>query len=568
MANSTLCAALILMVGLASVPGFGATPELVCATYLGTAGDDDLQDVAIAADGTIYVVGNIDRAMTDLPGGAKPAILGEPLEGTWYRCGFVAALSADGSKILRGVQFARGQVFLTTIQLTGEGVYIGGYGMAPVSELFEPLGGLFAGAKEANAAPLPNPLPTPPDPPDASRPSRPGVDESGRPKSLTIQTRHHGDKGGVPLVLRLNRDLTRLEAGTFLEGHLYAWNIMMPRYEEEWTPTGLVPFPDGDLGVLHDGGAPIHHYYAPDYLSRLTPDLKKRIWRKEIYHPEIGSLDKIRARREGFKEWKYPVLGQIRTLRTRGDGRGNLYVGGWSVSMTSREPWWCPFLWKFNADGDVVWKAYSYDPMGGSGGRVGGLVSDSAIRSMAVDGGGGLLVAGISDGGNTVLQRDPRDYRKPPSGMRRGFGGMHGRELYVGHLMRLDAESRDLRGGTMLGSHGKDGYQPTWAVDVAPLPGDRLLAVGRHSENHPVTGDAWFQTESDRGMFIQVRSSDFDRLFSVNVPDAIPYSAVCRGSRGVVVGMAESDSAPVRNACAGKHAGGLDAYLLVVDFPE
>ena len=53
--------------------------------------------------------------------------------------------------------------------------------------------------------------------------------------------------------------------------------------------------------------------------------------------------------------------------------------------MTSREPWWCPFLWKLNDRGKVVWKAYSFDPMGGSGGRMGGLVSDSAIRSMAAD---------------------------------------------------------------------------------------------------------------------------------------------------------------------------------------
>ncbi|HUT10211.1 MAG TPA: hypothetical protein VMY42_06920, partial [Thermoguttaceae bacterium] len=359
-----------------------------------------------------------------------------------------------------------------------------------------------------------------------------------------------------------------LTAGTFLEGHHYAWNIAMPTYDEEWSPLGIAPLPDGDLAVLHDGGSPVHHYYAADHVSRLSGDLERRAWKVDIYHPEIQPIEKIRGHRESFKDWKYPILGHIRTLRMRGDGQGNFYVGGWSVSMTSREPWWCPFLWKFGQDGKVVWKAYSYDPMGGRDNRMGGLVSDSAIRSMAVDGQGGLLVSGISDGGNTVLRRDARTYEQPGADVKRGYAGMKGRVLYVGHLMRLDAESRQVRAATMLGSYGTTGYQATWAVDLCPLPGKRVLAVGRHNQNHTATDDAWFDVASDRGMFLKVSSDDFDEQFSVNLPDAVPYAVAQRGTRCVVVGMAESDRTPVKDALFGKHAGGLDAYLLVADFPE
>jgi hypothetical protein len=449
----------------------------------------------------------------------------------------------------------------------GDRIYVGGYAVREFQPLLEPLGGVFADYDAANAQPLSNPLPGDPTPPAPSLPFRPKQEPSGKHEVLTIRTRHHGDKDGIPFVLVLTMELDRILAGTFLEGHHYAWNIAMPSYEEEWTPVGLAALPGGDVAVLHDGGAPVHHYYAPDYLSRLSADLQKRDWRYDIFHPEIQPIDKIRQRRDEFRQWKFPILGQIRTLRMRGDGRGNLYAGGWSVSMTSQEPWWCSFLFKIDSRGRRVWQAYSYDPMGGPGNRMGGLVSDSAIRSMAVDDAGKLLVAGISDGGNTVLRQDPRDYRQSGPKFQRGYAGMKGRVLYVGHLMRIDARSRELLAGTMLGSYGDRGYEATWAVDVAGLPGRRLLAVGRHNRNHKSTADAWFDTPCDKGMFLKVFNQDMEEQFSTNVPDAIPYSAARQGSRCVVVGMTESPRTPTRQALQSKPAGGFDAYLLVAEFP-
>jgi hypothetical protein len=330
---------------------------------------------------------------------------------------------------------------------------------------------------------------------------------------------------------------------------------------------GLATIPGGDLAVLHDGGAPVHHYYAPDYVSRLSGDLAERAWRFDIFHPKIQPLEKIRQRRAEFREWKFPVLGQIRTLRMRGDGSGNIYAGGWSVSMTSQEPWWCSFLFKIDARGRLVWQAYSHDPMSGPGNRLAGLVSDSAIRSMAIDDQDNLLVAGISDGGNTVLRRDPRDYLKNGPEFRRGFGGMKGRVLYVGHLMRLDAQTRQLQAGTMLGSYADRGYEATWAVDVAGLPGSRLLAVGRHHRNHKSTADAWFDAPCDQGMFVKVFDREMEEQFSTNIAAAIPYAVARRGRRCVIAGMTESPQTPTKNALQAKHAGGFDAYILVADFP-
>lgn len=144
------------------MPLMAGVPELVSATYLGTAGHDDLQDVAVADDGTIYVVGNLDQPLADLPGGVKAVALGQPVGGTWYRCGLLAQFNADGTELLRCVQFARGLAFLTSVALDKDRIYVGGYGTEKLTGLLGPLGGIYADFRQANAAPLPDPRTNPP----------------------------------------------------------------------------------------------------------------------------------------------------------------------------------------------------------------------------------------------------------------------------------------------------------------------------------------------------------------------------------------------------------------------
>jgi hypothetical protein len=134
--------------------------------------------------------------------------------------------------------------------------------------------------------------------------------------------------------------------------------------------------------------------------------------------------------------------------------------------------------------------------------------------------------------------------------------------------MRLDAKTRELLAGTMFGSYGDRGYEATWAVDVAGLPGSRILAVGRHHRNHRSSGDAWFDIACDKGMFVKVFDKEMDELFSTNVPDAVPYAVARKDARCVIVGMTESPQTPVKQPLQAKPAGGFDAYLLVADFPK
>ena len=77
---SLLCVVLLSSV---AEPAKAKTPELVSATFLGTKGDDDFQDVAIAADGTVYVAGNLDRQLIRPPGNVPTKIIGQEVPGTW-----------------------------------------------------------------------------------------------------------------------------------------------------------------------------------------------------------------------------------------------------------------------------------------------------------------------------------------------------------------------------------------------------------------------------------------------------------------------------------------------------
>ena len=92
----------------AAVASAGATPVLVSATFLGSAGGDRIEGVAFGPDGTIYVAGTSEQALASLPAGAKLRGLGRGDDGSTYGYGFVARLDGDGRKLLAAAQFANG----------------------------------------------------------------------------------------------------------------------------------------------------------------------------------------------------------------------------------------------------------------------------------------------------------------------------------------------------------------------------------------------------------------------------------------------------------------------------
>lgn len=574
-----------------------AAPQLVSATFLGTAGDDRLEGVAIAADGSLYVAGNLAEPLRSLPGGAAaPAALGEAVPGWTYGCGFVARLSPDGRRLLAAVQFAPGVARFTTVEAGPQGVYVGGYGSVGLEPLLAPLGGLFPKAHGFQQRDLATYCPT-------EHHSEPRRDP-------------RNDQRGVPCVLRLSADLARLEAGTFLEGWQSTWHVPWPLGEDHGQPTGLAVLASGDLVVSHDGGynrfpapgenAGLEHFYGvPDYVSRLSPDLKRRAWKLDIYtpHADPAKVTEHCGRATPYwrpigRPWTLDSLGNTRILRLRAGPGDALYIAGWSPTRTSQEPWWSSFLWKLGPDGKVLWRAYNPDPMSGPGDRLGGQVSDAAVRSVAVDASGQVLASLIGDGGNNILRWDPRDYTRPAPNLKGSVSGFRGRVLFWGGVVRLDGQTREVLGGNHLGgslpSEGRrgGGYQAAWAEDLAPLPGGRVLAVGRNTRGFATTPDAWYA--DTEGAFVRLYSPAFDVEFSTSVPDFDPQTAAWKGARVAIVGVARplpdpvrspyrrprSDGppapaagapplrTPTREALFAAPCGGRDGHLMVLDVPQ
>ena len=222
--------------------------EIVTATYLGTAEDDDLQGVTAAADGTLYVVGNTGAAVANLPDGVQPAALGSPAREPKCGLGFVAHLSPDGRKLLHYAQFAQGVVLLTTVETSGQAVYASGYASEALEDLLQGRPGLmrqYPLAKEMQQI--------------AADKAAGKVDKiAGRPGL---------GRYGAPCVLRLSPDLQKLESGTYLEGWQQVWDkvrVTNFRRKEKgieghwreffWQPTHLALLKSGDLLACHDGG--------------------------------------------------------------------------------------------------------------------------------------------------------------------------------------------------------------------------------------------------------------------------------------------------------------------------
>jgi len=528
-----------------------AGPRVIAAVRLGTAGHDNLEGVAIDGDGDVLVVGNAAGPLVGLPAGMPHRIGGAGGEGG-YGSAFIARLSAEGD-ILAAAQLPAGVAKFTTVAVSEAGVYVGGYATAGLEPLVASLGGL---GREATTE---------------GEGVRPAV-----PREHWTDDRFDPgrDVRGTPIVLRFTPDLRRIDAATFLEGWQSVWHVPRPLKEDRWQPTGLAILSDGSVVVSHDGGYVLptgpgekpdatHFYRVPDRLSRLSADLRERHWVRTVYTPEV---DPAKAAKHLGRPWDFPTVGNTRSLRLRTGADDRVQLAGWSPTRTSSEPWWSPFLFTYDAEGGRVGRLYNPDPMSGGGDRMDGLVSDAAIRSVAVDGEGHLLVAGIGDGGNSVLRQDPRDYRRPAPNLRGAVWGFGGRTLFWGMVARVDAETGELLGGNHINGRVDAKLTAAWPVDLASLPGGGVAVIGRHTRGFDTTEAAWHA--SDAGSFVRVYDADFGLAFSSSVPDADLVELAARGRRCVAVGAARSADTPTTAPAALDGLGATDGYVLIFEAGE
>jgi RNA polymerase sigma factor (sigma-70 family) len=144
---------------------------------------------------------------------------------------------------------------------------------------------------------------------------------------------------------------------------------------------------------------------------------------------------------------------------------GNLYWGGSRNTSTGREPYRQPFLYCFDGDGNklsTLWEPAPQEIGSGPGG--GHLESDSSIQAVAWDRDGRkMIVAGWSDGGNTVFGRQATNWHVSAGsriGMGMDFSGMKGVNS-LASLMVLDVASRSTEGVLSWAA-----YVPSWFQDA------------------------------------------------------------------------------------------------------
>ena len=554
--------------------------EIVTATYWGTPEDDDLQGVTAAMDGSLYVVGNTGAAATNLPGGVQPAAFGSPANEPRCGHGFVAHLSSDGRKLLHYAQFAQGVTLLTTVETSGQAVFVSGYASEALEDLLRDRPGLvrqYPLAKEMQQI----------------------AADRAAGKTDKIAGRPGLGRYGAPCVLRLSPDLQKLESGTYLEGWQQVWDkVRVTNFRKKmeghwreffWQPTYLALLKSGDLIVCHDGGYfrlptdkdreiaagdekladRLLFYDCCDYLSRLSPDLTQRSWKKAIYTPPVDP-EVARKVKDG---WPLPHYSSPRTHRMRLDkdeaGRGGdqcIFLCGWSASATSKEPWWSPYLYKLDPkSGDVVWTAYEYDPMSGGGNRMGGTVADTAMLTVTPEADGNLLVALLADGGNTVMGHSPladgSRFEVPIKGKGFTVKLVH----WWGQVHRVDGKTRHGLGGARIGPWG-------WVVDLASLPDSQVMALGRCNGPFEVTDDAWSKESPAENpiAFLRLYSPDFDLRFSTLIPGIVPFEAAeIAPNRYAITARAEQAGAPLKDALLDKSPGKTDGYLMILDYvPE
>lgn len=536
------------------------SPGIAWSTFLGSSADDELNAAAFDKAGRLFVVGQFGAAM-DASSFPARGTLGDPDADSTYGYAFVASFDPSGKPVAI-LQLARGIGVFTDIAINDAGVYVAGYATHAGESLVGPRALL---AKAAT-----------------------------RPTFKTYTPKEHYDEPkftpgfdqrGQPIVLRFDPDLTRVTAGTFLEGWQSVWHVPEPLKEDWREPTLLRTLTNGDVIVSHDGGynripadgvdATLEDFYfVPNHLSRLAPDLSERRWKNDIYltatHPQIVS--------KGLKlDWKHDTLGNPRPMRLRVDAGDNFYLSGWSAAHTSSEPWWSSFLRKYDTDGKLVWSAYETAPTAGDG-RMNGLVSDSCIASVNLAPDGTVLVAAMSDGGNTILRRAPREITVDPGKRIRGSShSLNGRTLFVGMIATLDPTRADLIAADVLGGYTKqDGrklrYTPAWATDIAPLDG-HILVAGRCGLNFPTTDDAWlkppaapYTRRGEYGMF-RLYDASLKLRFSTALPPSNPtlIATTPDSKRAAVIGTTASDAFPVRNAPQPHLAGGRDGFILMTD---
>ena len=276
---------------------------------------------------------------------------------------------------------------------------------------------------------------------------------------------------------------------------------------------------------------------------------------------------------------------QVCVRNVDADGSG-FYLAGDRNTSTGREPYRNPVFQRCDQAGQKVYALWEWSSrlIGTDKYR---LVSDSSPRHVAFYPNGDPLVAGWSDGGNTVFTRQAKDLDKPVPPM--GFGmtawGMKSANS-LAHFMRVDPKTFETKGYAVWVAYVPDdfadkkyrGAPNAASVDrLLVLPSGPVAFTGRAATGLIQTPNSFYKYAHDGqkhgGATFTVFSGDFAKLlFSSYVPGCTGLAAAATPGGVVVVGCSGADGGhmggpPVLNAIQAKPAGDLDGHIFLMALP-
>lgn len=305
---------------------------------------------------------------------------------------------------------------------------------------------------------------------------------------------------------------------------------------------------------------------------------------------QVGGGSVVCLGSDGTELWKgaLPAHGEPRPFAvTRDPKRGTIFVTGYGMTHTGKEPYKDPFLCAFDEDGKLLDTLWNPDPKKQCAEKHGGtgLMADGTGCFVDAVPGGGILAIVYHDGGNAITTRNPRDpfEKLDPQVMAGVFqnGPGHGMKgaITTSVCYRIDpSDPRHLKldKGTWmcawLNNHKRANTLRMTAAAGDPDGG--VFIVGASASDCPVQVPwfSWREKEYHGGGFLAVLDRGFKMIRCGTFPSVDLVTVVERDGVVVAAGRAkphkdgDDDSAVKTTAKSGATAvaGETDGYLVVL----
>ncbi len=435
---------------------------------------------------------------------------------------------------------------------------------------------------------------------------KPKVDGKGKPELNKDGTPKFDDVGwtdpaATAFVARLSADLKTVKGVARFPWK--AGGVTAAAVADDGSVYLAGPAGDGIAGVGGDvqeqkasDGGPAKAAVGHTYLARIDAGGTKVLWVRHVKAPSNAPDVSLGA--DGTVRFQGP---DIRTFDAAGKqltvtvvptalGRttavspkdGTFARGGETRNWgTGREPYRDPFLYVHEPAGKLKYELYHWDgPLIGLDNLR--LVSDSVVRLVKYDADGNLILYAWSDGGNSVMYREPFDVRREAKAFKGlGMSAWGAGVLSCAYVIKLDPKDYRVVGGTLWLAYLNDKDKPNsiW-IDSLGFAADGSVCVGGKSAWGLVETANKLNPGEPTGPYVSVFNKDYTSLrFSSTLP-ATGTADVGEGGRwafaagkGRVLCLGSTTGKDPKGTAA-PTAGGLkpafgggasDGYLLLLD---